>query len=91
MNILITSGATTLAQALADHLSGEHTVKLTDIVDVETEHTFEKNELSHEGKTEEMVDGMDVIVHLAELPESEKSDEREVDFQTRCTYNIMIT
>ncbi len=89
MNILITSGATPLAQALADHLSGEHTVKLTDLVDAETEHAFEKNELSHEGKTEEKVDGMDAIVHLAELPDSERSDEREVDFQTRCTYNIM--
>ena len=89
MKILITSGATELAQALAAKLSGEHEVKLTDIVDVETEHAFEKNELSHEGKTEEMVDGVDAIVHLAELPESERSDEREVDFQTRCTYNIM--
>lgn len=89
MNVLITSGATPLAQALADHLSGEHEVKLTDIVDVETSHAFEKNELSHEGKTEDMVDGMDAIVHVAELPESERSDEREVDFQTRCTYNIL--
>lgn len=89
MRILITSGATKLAQALAADLSGEHEVKLTDLVDVETDHAFEKNELSHEGKTEEMVDGMDAIVHLAELPDGERSDEREVDFQTRCTYNIM--
>ena len=61
MNILITSAATPLAQALANHLSGEHTVKLTDLVDVETEHAFEKNELSHEDKTEEMVD---VVVRM---------------------------
>lgn len=89
MKILITSGATALAQALASAFAGEHNVTLTDIVDVETEHTFEKNELSHEGKTEAMVEGMDAIVHLAELPESERSDERELDFQTRCTYNVM--
>ena len=89
MNILITSGATALAQALAAALAGEHQVTLTDVVDVETEHAFEKNELSHEGKTEDMVEGMDAIVHLAELPDSERSDERELDFQTRCTYNIM--
>jgi len=35
------------------------------------------------------VEGMDAIVHLAELPASLYSDEREVDFQTRCVYNLL--
>ncbi len=89
MKVLITSGSTALARALATALSGEHEVVLTDVVDVETDRTFATCELGHEGETEALVDGMDAIVHLAELPEALKSDEREVDFQTRCTYNLM--
>lgn len=89
MNILITSGATPLAQALAKHLSGEHTVRLTDLVDVEVAGDFVICGLGHEGETEELVDGMDAIVHLAELPDTLYSDEAEVDFQTRLTYNLM--
>ena len=89
MNVLITSGETALARALAAALSGEHEVVLTDVVEVETDRDFVTCELGHEGETEALVDGMDAIVHLAELPEALKSDAREMDFQTRCTYNLM--
>lgn len=89
MNVLITSGKTALARALSADLSQEHEVVLTDLVDIETDCDFVKCELGHEGETEALVQGMDAIVHLAELPEELKSDEREMDFQTRCTYNIM--
>ena len=89
MNVLITSGETALAQALAEALAGTHEVVLTDVVDVETDRDFVTCELGHEGETEGLVDGMDAIVHLATLPEALKSDEREMDFQTRCTYNLM--
>ncbi|MYD59756.1 MAG: NAD(P)-dependent oxidoreductase [Gemmatimonadetes bacterium] len=89
MNVLITSGKTALSRALSADLSKEHNVVLTDLVDVETDCDFVKCELGHEGETETLVQGMDAIVHLAELPEELKSDEREIDFQTRCTYNIM--
>ena len=89
MNVLITSGETALAQALAEALAGTHEVVLTDVVDVETDREFVTCELGHEGETEDLVDGMDTIVHLATLPEALKSDEREMDFQTRCTYNLM--
>jgi len=89
MNVLITSGKTALSRALSADLSKEHEVVLTDLVDVKTDFVFVKCELGHEGETEALVQGMDAIVHLAELPEELKSDEREIDFQTRCTYNIM--
>lgn len=89
MNILITSASTPLAQALAKHLSGEHTVRLTDLVDVDGDSEFVKCGLGHEGETEDLVDGMDAIVHLGELPDTLYSEEAEVDFQTRLTYNIM--
>ncbi|MDE2832743.1 MAG: NAD(P)-dependent oxidoreductase [Gemmatimonadota bacterium] len=89
MNVLITSGKTALSRALSADLAQEHNVVLTDLVDVETDCDFVKCELGHEGETETLVQGMDAIVHLAELPEELKNDEREIDFQTRCTYNIM--
>lgn len=89
MNVLITSGKTALSRVLSADLSQEHEVVLTDLVDIETDCDFVKSELGHEGETETLVQGMDAIVHLAELPEELKSDEREIDFQTRCTYNIM--
>lgn len=89
MKVLITSGATGLAQALATGLSGHHQVRLTDLVDVKTDCDFVRCDLGHEGETETLVDGMDAIVHLSELPPSLYSDEREIDFQTRCTYNLL--
>ncbi len=89
MNVLITSGGTALARALAADLSGAHEVKLTDVVDVKTDWDFVACELGHEGETEALVARMDAVVHLAELPEALQSDDREVDFQTRCTYNLM--
>ena len=89
MKVLITSGEIALAQALAEALADTHEVVLTDVVDVETDREFVTCELGHEGETEDLVDGMDAIVHLATLPEALKSDDREMDFQTRCTYNLM--
>ena len=86
MNVLITSGKTALSRALSAELANEHKVVLTDLVEVETDCDFVKCELGHEGETEALVQGMDAIVHLAELPEELKNDEREIDFQTRCTY-----
>ena len=90
MKVLITSAGTALAQALAEDLSRQHEVTLTDVSDVTTEFPFRQCELGHEGETESLVDGMDAVVHVAELPQGQQSDEREIDFQTRCTYNLMV-
>ncbi|MDA0708588.1 MAG: NAD(P)-dependent oxidoreductase [bacterium] len=89
MNILITSGATLLAQALARKLAPAHRVRLTDLVDCHVDGDFVTCGLGHEGETEELVAEMDAIVHLGELPESLGGDEAEVDFQTRLTYNLL--
>ena len=89
MKVLITSAGTALAQELAKALAGAHAVRLTDVVDVAVAGDFVRCKLGHEGETGAMVEGMDAIVHLAQLPEAVYSDEREVDFQTRCTYNLL--
>lgn len=89
MKVLITSADTALGQKLAQHLERDHQVRLTDVMDVATKSDFVRCELGHEGETEAIVEGMDAIIHLAQLPEALYSDEREVDFQTRCTYNLL--
>lgn len=89
MKVLVTSAGTALAQGLARHLAGDHQIRLTDVVDVTTNGDFVRCELGHEGETEALVEGMDAIVHLAHLPGALYTDAREVDFQTRCTYNLL--
>lgn len=94
MNILITGAASELAQALASHLSENHQIRLTDIVDIKTDSEFMKCDLGHDEATNELVRGMDSIIHLAELPpdysdDSLDSDNLTIDFLTRCTYNLL--
>ncbi len=94
MKILITSAASDLSAGLARFLSREHQVLLSDIVDVETAFEFQKCDLSHEEDTNRLVRGCDIIIHLGELPLSVLSDTEEpeniqIDFQTRCTYNLL--
>ena len=94
MNILITGAASELAQALASHLSENHQIRLTDIVDIKTDSEFVKCDLGHDETTNELVRGMDSIIHLAELPpdysdDSLDSDNLTIDFLTRCTYNLL--
>ena len=66
MNILITGAASELAQALASHLSENHQIRLTDIVDIKTDFEFVRSDLGHDDATNELVRGMDSIIHLAE-------------------------
>ena len=94
MNILITGAASNLARALASHLGDNHQIRLTDIVKVDTDFEFVRSDLGHDESTNELVRGMDSIIHLAELPsdysdDSLDSDNLTIDFMTRCTYNLL--
>ena len=98
MNILITAGASALAQDLARVLSKEHSVRLTDVVDANRQWPFVRCDLGHDEETDRLVAGVDVLVHLAashsEYAErtsdnSEISANRLIDYQTRCTYNLL--
>ena len=70
MNILITSAASDLAQGLASALSGEHQIRLTDLIDVETDLEFVRSDLGHDEATNKLVQGIDAIVHVAQMPPS---------------------
>ena len=94
MNILITSGASKMAQELDGVLSAEHSVVLTDLVDLPTNNPFRKCELEADEKSDDLVSGMDAVVHLAVVPETlmAQSDDPDglcIDYHTRRTYNLL--
>ena len=89
VRVLITSGASRLAQALADSLGVDHDVVLTDRRQVPTDHDFVRSELGHDETTNELVRGVDVIVHPGE-PDSRASVPDQLDAAMRCTYNLLI-
>ena len=94
MNILITSAASILAQQVATALSEEHTIRLTELHNVESDFDFVRSALGHDEATNELVRGIDVIIHIAEIPpdllaEADQPDNYAIDYQTRCTYNLL--
>ncbi len=96
MNILITSAGSELARNVAGALAEEHTLRLTELYPVENvEGTFVQSELGHDESTNELVRGIDAIIHIAEVPpnllaEADQPDNYAIDYQTRCTYNLLM-
>lgn len=95
MNILITSAASALAQQVTAALSEEHTIRLTELHNVESDFDFVQSTLGHDEATNELVRGIDVIIHIAEIPpdllaEADQPDNYVIDYQTRCTYNLLM-
>ena len=96
MNILITSAGSELARNIAAALTEEHTLRLTELYPVENvEAEFVPSELGHDESTNELVRGMDTIIHVAEIPadllaNADQSDNYAIDYQTRCTYNLLM-
>ncbi|RKU28342.1 hypothetical protein C6497_08975 [Candidatus Poribacteria bacterium] len=95
MNVLITSAASELSKRLVLALSDSHTLRLTELLSVDTNLDFIKSDLGHDDSTNELVNGMDTIVHIAEIPptileNANQSDNLHLDYQTRCTYNLLM-
>ena len=86
--ILITSGETELAQVIADHLSRDRNVRLTGLTAVPSRFPFTPCQLDHDSATDELVQGMDAIVHVAEPP-SGAGEQEQLDHLTRKTYNLL--
>ncbi len=88
MKILLTGASDRLVSRLADALSNEHEVTLTDRLSIDTSHRFIQSELGHDPGTNELVRGADVIVHSGAVdPEASISD--QIDYQARCTYALL--
>ena len=95
MNILITSAGSELTQKLADATAESHNIRLTELEPVDTNYEFVQSALGHDESTNELVKGIDTVVHIAEAPpelkgQAEEPENYEIDFQTRCTYNLLM-
>ena len=96
MNILITSAGSELARNVAGALAEAHTLRLTELHPVENiVGDFLQSELGHDEATNELVRGIDTIIHIAEVPPNlltgaDQLDNYAIDYQTRCTYNLLM-
>lgn len=88
MKVLITAAGSGLSRRLADVLGGDHDVLLTDREEVATDHAFVRSDLNHTSPTNDLVRGVDVIVHSGAIDPRE-SISGQLDYQMRCTYNLL--
>ncbi len=85
---LITSGESELARVIADHLGRDRRVRLTGLTAVRSNFPYTRCELDHDSATNELVRGVDAIVHVAESPPDANAEE-QLDHQSRKTYNLL--
>ena len=88
MRILMTSASLPLTEELATVLSGNHQMRLTDTKEVPTDRDFVRSDLDHQPPTNELVRGMDAIVHSGDV-DPLVSESEQLDYQMRCTYNLL--
>ncbi len=89
MKVLITAAGSGLSRQLADFpWRCDHEVLLTDREDVATGHAFVRSDLNHTQPTNDLVRGVDVIVHSGAI-DSRDSISDQLDYQMRCTYNLL--
>ncbi len=95
MNVLITAASSDLAQHLASTLSETHRTRLTELHDVDfPDFDVVVSQLGHDESTNELVRGMDAIIHIAEIPANllaavEQPENFAIDYQTRRNYNLL--
>jgi len=88
VNILITGASTRIARLLAEAFDDSHSVTLTDRVAASESDNFVQCDLDHDTATNDLVRGMDIVVHPGQvdagLPVSE-----QLDGGMRCVYNLI--
>ena len=89
MNILITQGKSSLAAALASRLSASHTVRLTDVDGSAGDAAITPCNLGHDGATDELVSGIDAIIHIGYNAVDSGDPSELIDYHTRRTYNLL--
>ena len=89
MNILITQGKTSLAAALASHLSASHMVRLTDLESGEADDGIFQCDLGHGDATDDVVRGIDAIIHFGYNAVDSGDPSDLLDYHTRGTYNLL--
>ena len=81
MRILVTNAGSRLPSYLCETLSKQHQILLTDVEAITTPLPFERSDLDHSGGNNQLVRGVDAIIHSGPLG--------KIDFHTRCTYNLL--
>ena len=89
MNILITQGKSSLAAALASRLSASHTVRLTDVDGSAGDAAITPCDLGHDSATDDLVSGIDAIIHIGYNAVDSGDPSELIDYHTRCTYNLL--
>ena len=88
MNILISGASTRIARLLASELGRDHSVTVTDRIHVAGVDNFVRCDLSHDQATNDLVRGMDVIVHSGHVDLGVDMS-AQLDGGTRCVYNLL--
>ena len=65
MNILILGGAARLGPYVARALENEHTLRVTDILPIETPHEFQRVDIASPDDVLRAAEGMDAIVNCS--------------------------
>ena len=86
MNILITQGKSSLAAALASRLSASHAVRLTDVGGGDG---VSQCDLGHDSATDDLVRGIDAIIHIGYIAVDSGDPSGLLDYHTRGTYNLL--
>ena len=86
MNVLILGGAARLGPYVIRALEGEHTLRVTDILPLETTHEYQRVDIGSPEDVRRAAEGMDAIVNCSVLRE-----DRQIafDVNARGCYNMM--
>ncbi len=88
MNILITGASTRIARLLADRLAESHNITVSDRVSSSDADNFVLCELDHDEATNDLVRGMDVVIHPGQVDAGLTVSE-QLDGGMRCVYNLV--
>ena len=88
MNVLITSASIPVVMDIAIELSSIHKLIITDTKDVSSSIKFICSAIGHDSDTNDLVKGMDVIIHSGFLNKSD-NESSQLDYHMRCTYNLL--
>ena len=86
MNVLILGGAARLGPYVVRALEGEHTLRVTDILPLETTHEFQRVDIGSPEDVHRASEGMDAIVNCSVVREDRQA---AFDVNTRGCYNMM--
>lgn len=87
MRVLVTSAASRIGCCLADGLGATHEVRRTDLPGRAGADAI-SCDLGHDEATDELVVGLDAIVHVGYAGQQGDDVER-IDYHTRRTYNLL--